>query len=310
MKAIEIKTTLKINPIDYAKNALEILDGQHIGEVILPKYDSKERENTAGNVLFNAKVRNTDNPAKLINFLQCAIYMHKAGENETKLATLQEDFAKVSFEKDSAKFAEMQAREEQKNEFFDVILAHEIFTDEMKAFLKNDIFANMYAGTFTGDFTVVDTAKTADGKYLVDFAGLLDLLKKYTTSNATKAQIKSKLQEICNALSNKSTACDLYNGYHYNCNAGLVEDVIARYYKGRAWAKNGQNIKKNFDEKLKLVKKEIALAIIEDLLTKQEKREEQQAEPAPTPTPATEPKQEEPKAGTEPAPTPKGKKSK
>lgn len=249
MKEITIKSTQTMKPIDYAKMQLEVVTGQYVASVLVLRPNTENNEVVATVQLISLKLRNVLNYELMTRLFQVAYYMQADCINSSALSSLEEK----ELEEDlTEKELKEKALREEMVEFYEEVAS--LFSEEEIAFCKNDTFVNMLAGAITGDFSVC----IRNGSSM---NSMLAILGREHTHN----EIKECATAYCLSLTGYTD--QLYNGYHLNCNAQLAREIEHRYYKGRKLTKSG-TVKKEYDKDGKVIRKEIALAIIEDLQKK------------------------------------------
>lgn len=144
--------------------------------------------------------------------------------------------------------------------YFNELLAN-VFTKEQVAFANNDKFIGFCAAYFSKH--EVDNMK---------LAGIYALLNALANDYSLK-DTRPLLQKVVESFTIKEED-DIYFTYHFNASAGLTDEVMKAYYKGRK-IKSGR-VAKSFDTNGKSVKNEIILAVIEDLQNKTRKKYEEE----------------------------------
>lgn len=254
MRDIKLTLTTTCNPIDYAREQLKVVDGQYVARLVQLSVDNNENDVKASVKSINCKLRNVQNVKAFTRLVQVTFYKHSLGIAESRVSTLEN--------------AEIE-RDLTKNEQNELSLTKSVIipsyqelvklaTPEEMAFISTDTFLNCVVATITGDFSVA----------IRNGASLNNVLAKLS-GNAPTKELQTELTNYTLKITGEKDK--VYNGYNLNCNSSLCTDVKARYYKGRKYSGSG-NVTKAYDTNGQLVRKEIMLAIVEDLQKKEEQK--------------------------------------
>lgn len=140
-------------------------------------------------------------------------------------------------------------------------IQHWNYTKEQIAFCNSDNWLKFFVVYFTKDESAFSL-----------FPHFKEFIASLENGDTTQI-LKQKLQKVLDNFQVK-VEDDVYLPFKMRATTELVEDCKARYYKGRKIAKG--KVKRTFDDKGKIVRLEIVLAIIEALQEKGRKAYEEQ----------------------------------